>query len=83
MHEDSLQQFDRFSLELHEENATLDSRFKLQSTQRTKAWEKFHTLRTDKPAPNYVGGVFEECRDSKQGYRSQKLATMVALLVAP
>ena len=49
--EDSLQHFDRFSSELHEilrENATLDSRFKLQSTQRTKAWEKFHTLRIDK-----------------------------------
>ena len=49
--DNSLLQFDKFSLELHEilrETATLDTRFKLQSTQRTKAWEKFHTLRIGK-----------------------------------
>ena len=48
---DKMQQFDKFAEVLHEilqEAGALDVQYKLHSTQRKKAWMKFHSLRTDK-----------------------------------
>ena len=47
--DDKLQHFDKFAAELHEalqELGTLDTRYKLHSTQRKKAWIKFHSIWT-------------------------------------
>ena len=49
--DERMQQFDKFSEVLHkilQEAGTLGVQYKLHSTQRKKAWMKFHSLRTDK-----------------------------------
>ena len=49
--DNKLQHFNKFAVELHEalqEAGTLDTQYKVHSTQQKKAWMKFHSIRTAK-----------------------------------